>query len=802
MGVAGPDGSIIIGLRNGSLRELNRQTGQLGDPWDAHTSPVTRIVPWQSNSLITLSADGHLILWNHDRRERLAELAPPAPALDICSISDADIVIAHADHSLRIWTLRPSEAGSNLPFVWSETNKIAELSQAIVDLDYSVSTRRLGVGATDGSMAVYDLSQNAVMRQWNQGSPVRRISITADGNRVAAVGDDGKPRIWDIASSNLVAELSTNYEVKDVFDRAVFGRDLANRHVENAKQDLEQEKQRLQQETDNHKKTQENLMKAEEEAKKKTDAVNAAAAEVMKDEVSLASLKGQLSASETVLAENRRKRSEAEAAYDALFVRIAEHQTLYAQTKEELQQASQALMDAQTRAEQAKDNTELAQQVTACQEKVRLATEKRTAQDAARRASLKTLIDQSQVLEQANSAEQESQAMVAKATEAIAPVEKTLAEKRSAADKSTNELADAKRALESATASVEQARVAIEQSELRVKESQDNVTQCEVKQQHAEQYRAEAEKRQAESPLRIVDSVFSTDGLWLTLIAENGAISTWTASQGQLVITNGLINDGHAAMVPVDHHGLYIMSAEGSIRMVKIVPTWSLIHTIGSADGESPFSDRVTAVCFSPDSTELAVGGGSPSRSGELKIFSVVDATEKRDLANIHSDVVYGLAYSPDGRFLASCGADRFMKVTDIASGEIHRTFEGHTHHVLSVDWQADGRVLATTGADKVVKLWNFREGSQIRTIQGFGKEVTSVRYYGPNDVFFVVSGDKSIYQCNLNGNRNSVGVGDDFLYSVSASQIGDTIAYGGHDSVVRIIDGSGKHRVQMKPAN
>ena len=86
------------------------------------------------------------------------------------------------------------------------------------------------------------------------------------------------------------------------------------------------------------------------------------------------------------------------------------------------------------------------------------------------------------------------------------------------------------------------------------------------------------------------------------------------------------------------------------------------------------------------------------------------------------------------------------MKVSDVATGKVAKTFEGHTHHVLSVSWQADGRVLATAGADKVIKVWNYQDGSQLKTIQGFGKEVTALRHFGPNDAFVAVSGDKSIY--------------------------------------------------------
>ena len=82
---------------------------------------------------------------------------------------------------------------------------------------------------------------------------------------------------------------------------------------------------------------------------------------------------------------------------------------------------------------------------------------------------------------------------------------------------------------------------------------------------------------------------------------------------------------------------------------------------------------------------------------------------EVREIPDAHSDTVFGVAFSPDGSQIATCGADRFMKVFDVATGQLIRNFEGHTHHVLSVSWRADGRVLATGGADKV-----FDEAKQV----------------------------------------------------------------------------------------
>src|SRR5690606_18653551 len=109
--------------------------------------------------------------------------------------------------------------------------------------------------------------------------------------------------------------------------------------------------------------------------------------------------------------------------------------------------------------------------------------------------------------------------------------------------------------------------------------------------------------------------------------------------------------------------------------------------------------DRVTALDFSPAGDLLATGGGAPSRGGELKLWNVATGQLEREILDAHSDTVLAIEFSPDGKYLATCGADRFMKVFEVASGTLVKAFEGHTHHVLGVSWRADGRLLVTSGA-------------------------------------------------------------------------------------------------------
>jgi hypothetical protein len=73
-----------------------------------------------------------------------------------------------------------------------------------------------------------------------------------------------------------------------------------------------------------------------------------------------------------------------------------------------------------------------------------------------------------------------------------------------------------------------------------------------------------------------------------------------------------------------------------------------------------------------------------------------------------HKSGISAVAYSPDGRRVASGGQDRAVKVWDLRTGQEILNLEGHTSAVYAVAFNPDGRRLASTGGDATVKLWDL----------------------------------------------------------------------------------------------
>jgi WD40 repeat protein len=111
-----------------------------------------------------------------------------------------------------------------------------------------------------------------------------------------------------------------------------------------------------------------------------------------------------------------------------------------------------------------------------------------------------------------------------------------------------------------------------------------------------------------------------------------------------------------------------------------------------------------------------------------------------------HTDEVWGVAFRPDGRLLATTSFDKTARLWNPATGDCLRTLTGHTDGVLGVAFSPDGYLLATTSFDKTARLWNPATGDCLRTLTGHTDRVRGVAFSPDGHLLATTSSDKTAW--------------------------------------------------------
>lgn len=196
------------------------------------------------------------------------------------------------------------------------------------------------------------------------------------------------------------------------------------------------------------------------------------------------------------------------------------------------------------------------------------------------------------------------------------------------------------------------------------------------------------------------------------------------------------------------------------------------------------FSNIMT-IAFSPDGKILATG----HFDGYLIIWDVVSGQQLIE-CQAHIGLIWCVAFSPDGSTLATAGQDGNIKLWDVKTGQCWQTLASHNGGVLSVVFHHDGTTLVSSCAESTIRFWDINLGECTQILRGHSSRVWSVKLHPQGNILASGSGDHTVKVWDITTGSciHTLQGHTDWIKSVAFSSSG-ILASGSLDQTIRLWD-------------
>ena len=233
----------------------------------------------------------------------------------------------------------------------------------------------------------------------------------------------------------------------------------------------------------------------------------------------------------------------------------------------------------------------------------------------------------------------------------------------------------------------------------------------------------------------------------------------------------------------------------GAIAVIGALGAFTFVGTFTTLTETAPthlslhpafgHSQAVLAVAWSPDGKFIVTGGAD-------QLVILWDAQTGAQLRHFqgHTALVSSVAFSPDGRQVLTGSGDNTARLWDVAIGQEIRRFE-HQGWVRCVAFSPDGQHVLTGSFDKTARFWDMATGREIRRFEGHSEEVTSVAFAPDGRHVLTGSGDDTarLWDVATGKELRTFEGHSDWVMSVAFSPDGQQALTGSADKTARLWD-------------